>query len=372
MNDSLRVRPSQIFGMAVEGYRHELRALTRLVKSPYFLQLVPWFSQYPLFLERGASCYLGENSLDKLFKSDGILDASVDDPLLERLFAAINLAASCSIFGGWTIPVSELDETRVNEYLSMALASNPESRETLGQSMAERLNKGDAMRIVQLLRLLGLLKTKSSSCHHLAIGASVGLRDRLATHESPALQPVALPPAISPLRFGVKLEAPASVVLVDNDPVMAPLYRQINKEKTINGVSAMNQDLYHAVEMLSGSIECGYRHACSLVTAFRIEPRAFPDTVRFLDAIGSVIAAEADLVMTMGSGDNVAQFKHRLQVLDSISGELEARGMRPLRMKFHVDGSLQEQWIGSVFGMSHYASHQALYCRLNREALRQD
>jgi hypothetical protein len=167
----------------------------------------------------------------------------------------------------------------------------------------------------------------------------------------------------------VRLEAPASVVLVDNDPVMAPLYQQINRDEAVYGVSAMNQDLYQAVEVLSHCMKRGDSHACNLVTAFRIEPRAFPDAAQFLGTLGSVITAKADLVMTMGSGDDVDQFKHRLQVFDSVEEDLKARGMRPLRMKFHVDGSLQEQWAGSVFGLSHYASHQALYCKLDKEAL---
>lgn len=368
MNESLRINSSQIFDLAAHGYKYELQGLCRLAQGNSLPQLVPLFSENHRFLTRGAAGFLDSFTLDDIF-ANGIFDASGASPVTEKLSAIINLAAYCTIFGGWTIPVAELNESQVDHYLQMAFSNSGPNREELGQNMAMRLNKGDTARIVNILKVLGLLKIDSHQCRQLGIGASVGLRDRQATHELPVVQPVAPQPGIAPLRFGVKSEPPRSVTLIDNDPAMATVYEQINRAEGSNGITATNQDLYQALEGHALEMAQGNAQAFNLVTSYRIEPRAFPDSLRFLKALGSVITDSADLVMTMGSGDDIEQFQHRTDVFDAIAAELKNRDMQPYRLKFHQDGTLHEQWANPVYGLSHYASHQALYCRLNRAAL---
>lgn len=360
-----------IYDLAREGFLHELGVLVEITLSRWFRELLPAFLTYKAFLAAGKHSFLDDHILGHLLEQRAGIDALDSDEEVKKLFLCANLAACCEIFAGWTIPVNELDPNRTGEYLQLALTNAGADKTSLGRNMAQRLNNGDTVRIIQALKLLGLIRADTDSYHQLSLGASIGRRDCHALHLEPSLLPVApapSPAALPPLRFGVKPGNPTDIVLMDNDPVLQSVYERLNAEQP-RRVMAMNVDLHKGLRELAEKVNGGQLPPRTLIAAFRIEPRAFSDIDFFLGSIGAVIGAHVDFVMSIGSGDTDDEFRHRIEVLDSISERLSQKGMHPVRIKAYRGESLQEQRACPAFGLNQYASYETLYCRLEKDRL---
>ena len=360
-----------IYDLAREGFLHELGVLVQITQSRWFWDLFPAFLTYKAFLSSTKHNFLDDRVLGQLLKRQAPIDALERGGDVEKLFLCANLAASCEIFSGWTIPVNELDPDRTGEYLQLALANAAADRTSLGRNMAQRLNNGDTVRIIQALKLLGLIRVDTNSYHQLSLGASIGRRDCHALHLEPALIPTTAatsPATPPPLRFSVRPGAPRDIVLMDNDPALVPVYERLNADPS-GAVTAMNIDLHDGLEKLAQTISEHQLPPRTLIAAFRIEPRAFADIGFFLRSIGTVIDEQADFVMTIGSGDTDDEFRHRLEVLNGISENLDQNGMQPVRIEAYQGETLAEQRARPAFGLNQYASYETLYCRLERSKL---
>ena len=357
--------------MAREGYLYELGMLVQLVQSHYFPEMLAFFRDYEGFLASSKG-RIYVDSLRQAFQQEGrVIDAGSVPGDGRKLFTCANLAACCEIFGGWTIPAGNLDMAHTSEYLKMALERGGAGQPDLGRHMAVRLNNGDAVRVVQALKLLGLIAVDTTGCNQLSLGASIGRRDRHAFHLVPWIaphQPGPEPAQGSPLKFGVKPHNPDSIVLMDSDPNLGPVYTKMSAEGA-GRVQAMNLDIYDGLEKLSGFVKGGQVRPRNLVVAFRLAPQAFPDPGYFLDCLGGVIGETASFVTTIGAGDNVDEFRRRLQVLDGLEESLSDRGMEPVRIRYCHGKTAEERRNTPLFGLSQYASYETLFCKLERAKL---
>ena len=371
MTRAARFTDDTIYDLAREGFLHELGVLVEITRSPWFRELLPSFLTYKAFLSSGRHSFLDDRLLGKLLKEPAGINALDSAAEVKKLLLCANLAACCEIFAGWTIPVDELDPDRTGEYLRLALANAGADRKSLGRNMAQRLNNGDTVRIIQTLKLLGLIRADTNGYHQLSLGASIGRRDCHALHLEPSILPVApatSPTVMPPLRFGVRPGNPTDIILMDNDTALQPVYERLNADQP-GRVTAMNVDLYDGLQEIAQKVSKEQLPARTLIAAFRIEPRAFPDIDFFLDGIGRVLDARADFVMTIGSGDTDDEFRHRLEVLNGISERLSQKGMQPVRIKCYRGETLKEQRARPAFGLNQYASYETLYCKLERNRL---
>jgi hypothetical protein len=362
---------NEIYRLATEGYLYELGMLIRLVKSRDFKNLLPFFLDYEKFLSRGKEAFFGRTYLRDILMNRRVIDGAVKSGVTATLFSCANLASWCEIFGGWTIPFTTLDSTQTREYLQMAIHHGGREHEKLGQNMAIRLNNGDTVRVIQVLKLLGLVSLDSSACDQLSLGASTGQRDRHALHLTPWIKPAEpmLPISLqSRLKFGVDSGHPESVVLIDNDPEIKSIYESLNTEEG-ERVCAINMDLYDGLSRLAEAVINAQVKPRNLVAAFRIEPAAFSDIGLFLELLGKVVNKSADLIFTIGSGNSLDGFVHRLEVLDELDQKLLERGMTPVRVKCYKGRTLEQKRANPVYGLNQYASYETLYCRITREQL---
>lgn len=365
-----------IYKLATEGYLYELRNLVRLVKSNEFGDILPLFSDYEYFLHSSRNNVFAEDAVDQLLKTNRTIRANDSASIVKKLFACANLSACCETFGGWTIPIAELEMSKTNEYLQLALNSVGANYDHIGRNMGVRLNKCDTARVIQPLKLLGLLRPDSQTCDQLSLCCSIGERDRHALHQTPHINSVN--PATSlasqqyqkqPLHFSTISHIPKHIAMIDNDTILEPIYEQFNKEE--DNLLAMKTDLYDGLKVLANKIELKMLRPRNLVVAFRLAPEAFPDSKRYLDELAYVINQEADLIMTIGAGDNLAEFTHRLKVMDNIFNDLTDRGMSPIRIKNCKGNSPKQQQLRLVYGLSQYASYETIYCRLIKKRLMQ-
>ncbi len=362
---------STIYKLATEGYLYELRMLVRLVKTNEYTELLSVFSDYETFIHSKNKQLFTQEVIEQFLLKNNTINTSVSSEPARQLFTCANMAACCEVFEGWTIPVNELEMHKTNEYLQLALNSVGPDKDDIGNKMAQRLNACDTARVIQPLKLLGLLKVESQACYQLSLCCSVGERDRNALHHTPFIKaaqaPVFPTSTPSPLVFGTNLHGYKNIVMIDNDTVLDAIYKQLNDEN--ENILAMNTDLYAGLEALANKIENKEAGPRNLVVSFRLAPEAFPDIKRYLDCLAAVISEEADLVMTIGAGDNLAEFKHRLQVMNAIFDDLLTRGMQPFRIRNYKGKTPKQQHLRLVNGLSQYASYETIYCRLSKSKL---
>ena len=161
------------YKLATKGYLYELGLLARIVKSQEFNALLPLFSDYERFLLSEREELFGANLLRKMVNDERVIDVAGTSVLGKQLTTCANMAACCEVFGGWTVPVGDLDESRVHEYLKLALSHTRMDKQAAGRRLAVRLNKGDTARVVSLLKMLGLLPIYTHTCDQLSLCSSI-------------------------------------------------------------------------------------------------------------------------------------------------------------------------------------------------------
>ncbi|MCK5003172.1 MAG: hypothetical protein KAS57_09105 [Gammaproteobacteria bacterium] len=362
MSNNERLTKDGILKLAIEGYSYELKALIDLFQSSTGATIAPLFSNYNNFINEKRASILGDNIL-KLLTSNNLIDATDPSPISSKLFACANLAASCEIFNGWSIPLSTVDINKSDEFLNMAISSAIKAQPNLGQNMAVRLNNADTIRVIQILKLLGLL-TIEPEYFQLSTGSSIGIRDRVATHVTPHIS-INHTIKNSPVQLSTIQSQVNDIILIDNDIKMKTAYEQLNASQ--QNVHAINKDVYIGLEEVAESIANNMLEPRTLITAYRLEPRAYTDIPRYISSIGRVIDSQADFVTTIGSGDTDQEFMDRKRVIDDLYNDLINRGMKPLRVKMYHGETVQQQRSNPTFGLNQYASYEILYCKLLKD-----
>ena len=155
-------------------------------------------------------------------------------------------------------------------------------------------------------------------------------------------------------------------MLIDNEPKMHERYQQLNMEKN---VLALNLDGIEGLKRIKGAIGNNELVPRRLVVAFRIDHRMIPDTDNFVKLLGSVIAENAKLIITIGAGHTNKEFKGRLRKIDELMASLEKYDLNPVKIKWYRDGSLAERRGNPIFDAPTYATYEVLYCQLIRSRL---
>lgn len=351
MSHDERLSKADILKLAIEGYSYELKLLIRIFQSSTGASIAPLFSNYDAFLNEKRTAILGDNVLQLLTKDNVIdADASAQPAISSKLFACANLAASCEIFNGWSIPLSTVDINKSDEFLNMAISSAIKTQPNLGQNMAVRLNNADTIRVIQTLKLLGLL-TIEPEHFQLSTGSSIGIRDRIATHITPHIS-INHIVKDSPVKLSTIQSQVNDIILIDNDIKMKTAYEQLNASQ--QNVHAINKDVYIGLDEVAESVARNTLKPRTLITAYRLEPRAYTDIPRYISGIGRIIDSQADFITTIGSGDTDQEFMDRKQVINDLYNDLLNRGMKPLRVKMYHGETVQQQRSNPTFGLNQY------------------
>lgn len=366
MPDNTNLNPQELFDTGVAGYLKELRLLALTLSSEDIALLLPLFRDYEDFLARGLARQFSLDLAQQLKDEDDTIFASRVPASGRSLFNCANLAAACEIFNGWTIEAGAITEANTAQFLMENMRLSGMDQEHLGKIMAIRLNRGDAVRTAQIIKLLGLLPAAASHYAQLALGASMARRDREGFHRIPGIGP-SMPggefSSTSGLNFAVKGCEPDSLVIIDNDPKLEQDFLHINRSEGPK-IQALNQDLYVGLEQLAATMTAGNCGPRNLVTLYRLEPRAIPDIPRFLDKLVEVTDDGAYFVATIGSGNSNSEFADRTAVLDEMTAALRSRDMSPLRIVMHGQELQPNGHASPDFGISEFASFEILFCRL--------
>ena len=370
MDNITRFTDNKLFEIAYNGFSSEVGILARIADAQNFRQLLENFENYPKFLSSHIHDFFGSRFYDELNNLKTIdFNKPTKDLLL--LTNAINLAAACDLFTGWNLHLDKLQTDSLIDQLEHSIKDISKSKGQAAQILARKLNSGDASRVIHMLKLFGWIAPDMTNTQQLSLGASGGTRDRHSIHHQiPALRyqrhnPLLREPLPEMVSFNVEQQTATDIVLVDNDPKMHHRYHKLNEEPNI---LALNLDANNALDEIKNRIDNCLLAPRRFVLAFRIDHQMIPDAADFLHRLGSVIDETADLVVTIGAGHNISEFRGRLDKIDELIVSLTDLGLNPVKIRWHHGKTLSEQRNNPIFGAPAYATYEILYCKLAKSA----
>jgi len=280
-----------------------------------------------------------------------------------------HMAACCELLKGLTMDFTALTRD------SQAIVNNV--LEILNGDYNEieyRLHTADAVRTIQILKILGFMTKRTQSIHQLSLGAADGVKDIRAIHLVPSYQKATNPGMSSSKLIGnlykiaMTEEKADDVIIVDGDPKKKDMYEKWNEHKGYN-VLAINEDTMKALEILPRIMKENNLPLRDLVVALRIEHKMIPSVKNFLRLLKDTVADAADLIVTIGSGQSLEDFDGRTSTIRNMSSELTNLGMKPVIIKLHGQGALEQQYNDPIFGLSGITTYQILYCKLKKKLL---
>ena len=363
------------------AYALEADAFGAIAMTPSFNSLISQFNDYDGYLKRLREDPNHKKIVEELLKKNGIIDTAVPTKQLAQLFCHAQIAACSELFNGWKIGNSQLNREELRSLVERASAGiinipqipveTPVDR--YSDSQRQLLNginviqNVDTVRVLQILKLLGLISTLAKEYHQLSLGVGNGYRDLYGIHLNPKITMVQEGSSVK-LHFETLERQAAHTVMIDNDPIYRDHFEALN-QKEEGRVLALNADAEKSLKELEQKQKGSSLKQRNLVVCLRIDHHMIPDSENFLRLIGRVIDSNADLIMTIGAGNNLTEFEGRLQCFDEMFAFLTQIGLKPVRVLLHGKGSSAEQRNRPNFGQLAYTSYQILYCSLDRNRI---
>lgn len=359
----------------------EADAFGAIAMSPGFENLLTQYNDYDSLLKALNSDSNRRRIVDTLLSKNGIIDTAIPTQELAQIFCQAQIAACAELFNGWRINSAQLSREGVLALVkqgSEGLINIPAipvdtQPDQYSESQRQLLNgvnviqNIDTVRIMQVLKLLGLITSHADEIHQLSLGVGNGYRDLFGIHLTPRI--TREQDASSTTFYFETIEKRAAhTVLIDNDPVYKSHFDTLNKEEG-GRVLALNTDADMAFKLLEAEQKDSNLVRRNMVACLRLDHRMIPDGETFLRSTRKVIDEKADLIMTIGAGNNLEEFEGRLKCFDDLFSILTERQLKPIRILLHGKGSAAEQRNRPNFGQLAYASYQILYCKLDRARL---
>jgi hypothetical protein len=363
------------------AYALEADAFAAIAMSPSFDSLIRQFEHYDSYLKTLNKDSKHREIVRFLLKNDGIIDTAVPTRELAQLFCLAQIAACSELFKGWKISLSHLNREGIRALVDQGCADirnipgiSSETRpEQYSEAQRQLLNgvniiqNVDTVRVLQVVKLLGLISTPASEIQQLSLGVGNGYRDLYGIHGEPCINKKQEGNSAL-LNFDTLEQQAAHTVLVDSDPIYYDHFEALNREER-GKVLALNTDADQAINTLKNKQQESGLDFRNLVVGLRIDHHMIPDAEKFLRLIETVIDSKADLIFTIGAGNNLTEFEGRLNCFDKLFAALTRIGLKPVRLLLHGKGSTQEQRSRPNFGQLAYTSYQILYCKLQRDRM---
>jgi len=363
------------------AYALEADAFGAIAMSPSFDGLIRQFNDYDSYLKRLNQDSKHRETVRSLLKNDGIIDTAVPTRELAQLFCLAQIAACSELFRGWKINSSQLNREGIRALVDQGsagirnipeipLETRPDQYSEAQRQLMNGVNviqNVDTIRVLQVVKLLGLISIHASDIQQLSLGVGNGYRDLYGIHGVARISKKQ-EGASTILNFDMLEQKAAHTVLVDSDPTYHDHFEKLNREEA-DRVLALNTEADQAMKTLEKKqlkLDLSLRN---LVVGLRIDHHMIPDAEKFLGLIATVIDSNADLIFTIGAGNNLMEFEGRLNCFDKLFAALTQIGLKPIRLLLHGKGSTQEQRSRPNFGQLAYTSYQILYCKLQRDRM---
>ena len=225
-------------------YALEADALGAIAMSPGFDNLIRQFDDYESYLIRLLNDPIHKQNVDALLSEHSVVDTAVPTKLLAQLFCQAQLAACAELFKGWKVDELQLNREGLRAVVGQASAeiikvskiptevhpekySEPQRQVMRGIDVIQNV---DTVRVLQILKLMGLVSIQASESHQLSLGVGNGYRDLYGIHLIPRITMEKQREKVK-LHFETLERQAAHTVLVDNDPAYKDQFEALNRKE---------------------------------------------------------------------------------------------------------------------------------------------
>ena len=232
-----------------------------------------------------------------------------------------------------------------------------------------RLGQADTIRSIQILRLLGLFKTKSKNIRQISFAAGAGYRDMYGFHPIPVIKNNSnIFSTTETLFFDLKQVEPETLVLVDNNPLLKERYDDLIKSNPCS-LLALVDDADKAIAKMPQILKKKNWKPFNCIVGIRIDHRMIPNVKEFITSLIPLLDDTADLIISIGSGDILDDFIGRKKVMQNMFNYLKEKNLSPVKITMHGGNSIEEQFTTPCFSVSNFTTYELLYCKIKRSKL---
>lgn len=357
------------------SFHSEATLLSKIVQSKDFSKLLAYFSNYNSFLSTLPSGDIAYEKILKATNGSAIIDNVISNSNFREAIYTSHLAACCSLFQKSSFFPDQLTKKELIPLINNMLSSHKNADANTLLNLAQGFHVLDCIRTMQILRCLGLVSIKTEDIRILGLGVGGGDKEVWLMHVMPVINQVSITKPSKgrddkhAIQFDIKTENIIDAVIIDADPQQKDKFKHmatIEKPKIV----CFNEYNDSALEQLPETQITRQMDPRNLVTAIRFDHRMFPEVDAFIKNIRASIADEADLILSIGSGQNIQEFKGRTEKIQEFFNCLTKLGMKPVIIKLHGKGDLRKQWETPNFGLPGTTTYQILYCRLIKSKIK--
>ncbi|HED14289.1 MAG TPA: hypothetical protein ENI62_11670 [Gammaproteobacteria bacterium] len=352
--------------LLIKEYSAHAAGLGAIAESGAFARLEGSFLDYPRYLKSRFHKLSSKRLLMQISAGSPVIGVNNASPELREIFYLAHIAVCCELFKDVSIPAEALNQAGMRAVCDNIVKLFLKDGTSLLQG-TQRLQFADAMRTMQILRLLGLVTLSTPSARQLSFACGNADREIYGVHSTPRIYRET---GAGGLAFSTQWKAPQHIALIDNAPQFKNHFDMLNSSHR-DWLYAMNKGLNEALAELGGKINnTGHSfRPRNLVAGLRIDHLMFPDVAAFFASIAPLLQPASDLVITVGAGHTLEEFEGRINKIKEMSNYLSGLGLEPVRIKLYTGDTLQERRSGPNFGVLAYTTYEILYCRLRRRLL---
>lgn len=361
------------YELLVCGYQFAADGFGAIAISSLFPKLLSRFSNYRKFLRNRNLRINSDKLVSHLSHDTNIIYASNRDKILKEIFYCSHMAACCELFQGLSIPLDGLDRNAMCAYANDIVQPFQGADKDTLRPMSDRLENADAIMVIQTLRLLGLVRGKSSNYKQLSFAAGNAVREIYGLHMQPVITRETGTITSSGnkndiILFDQKPAQAAHIILIDNDPAFGNHYATLNRVQQ-DRIMGIIDDVTHAMDTLPEILAGNGKGLRNFIVALRIDHLMLPDVEGFLRRLSLIIEQTADLIITVGAGYTTDEFRGRVEKMDEIFHSLRKKDLNPIRIILHGGGTFEEQRNNPGFGQGSISTYEIIYCKLDRNKL---
>lgn len=356
------------------GYEFAADGFGAIAASKLFPELLSRFANYPKFLRNRNVRIDSEKLVSHLSHGTNVIYTSNQDEILKEMLYCTHMTTCCELFQGLSVPLDGLNRNTMRAYVNNLVQPFQGADKNTLRPMNDRLENSDATMVIQILRLLGLVRGKSSNCKQLSFAAGNGVREINGLHMQPVItrETGAAPGSGrrgNTILFGQKPDQAENIILIDNDPAFSNHYATLNGTQQ-GRIMGIIDDVTHAMDTLPETLAGNGMGLRNFIVALRIDHLMLPDVEGFLRRLSLIIEQTAELIITIGAGYTTDEFRGRVMKMDEVFNSLREKDLNPIRIILHGDGTFEEQRNSPDFGQLSLSTYEIIFCKLDRDKLK--
>ncbi|HEC05414.1 MAG TPA: hypothetical protein ENJ12_01050 [Thiolapillus brandeum] len=360
----------KMLNLVLNGYDVEMKGLSFIARSPLAEVSIGAMEGYAAHLDMLKCSRDSRQFVRSVTVAPGIVSAVSDSLALREVFFKAHLACCCELLDGWVLSMDLMKSEDLYRYVRKRIATEVEDDPERLFHYYQKLHSADAVRASQILKLVGVFELDSGEARQLSMGASGGNKDVESIHMVPRMAcgdgvPGCAGPSVA---FGVEVEQPRHVVLIDNDSRLQELYEELNTGNA-GRLLAINDDALSAFDELEEKVLNGEIEQRNYVVGIRVDHRMIDDVRGFFSKLARIIQPQAEFFISVGSGNSLDEYEGRLRLMSELFDYLRGAGLEPLRFVLHRGRNLAENRDSPSFGHASIATHEIVHCRLEKNRL---